>query len=64
MDGQQPFGSIVFLCALAKEPAQAGVLGANADALIAATSDLFAPDEQMAAGMITSALPAAKEVVS
>ena len=59
VDGQQPFGSIVFLCALAKEPAVAGVIGANALALAEATSGLFAPDEQMAVGMITSALPAA-----
>lgn len=64
VDGQQPFGSIVFLCALAKEPALAGVLGANAETLIEATNNLFAPDEQMAVGMITSALPAAKEVVA
>ena len=63
-DGQQPFGSIVFLCALAKEPAVAGVIGANALALAEATSGLFAPDEQMAVGMITSALTAAMEVVS
>ena len=62
VDGQQPFGAIVFLCAFAKDPDAAAVIGRNAAALDEALQNLFGIREQMAAGLLTSVLPAAKAV--